>query len=77
MEGVEDLIAILVNMNDYNIGADAGGQVSMFDDFDIDYNAHKYLIETRVSGALAAEVGSGGPQGLGQPDQCGPQHPGL
>ena len=47
--GVE---AILVNMSDYNIGADQGGQVSMFDDFDIDYNQQKYLIETRLSGAL-------------------------
>jgi HK97 family phage prohead protease len=47
-----DLLAILVNLSDYSIGADKGGQVSMFDDFDIDYNQYKYLIETRVSGAL-------------------------
>jgi hypothetical protein len=46
------LVAILVNMADYNFGADRGGAVSMFDDFDIDYNQYKYLIETRVSGAL-------------------------
>ena len=46
------LHAIIVNMNDYNIGADKGGQVSLFDDFDIDYNQYKYLIETRLSGAL-------------------------
>jgi HK97 family phage major capsid protein len=45
-------LAILVNPADYNIGADKGGQVSLFDDFDIDYNQYKYLIETRVSGAL-------------------------
>ena len=45
-------LAIIVNMNDYVIGADQGGQVSLFDDFDIDYNQYKYLIETRVSGAL-------------------------
>jgi hypothetical protein len=45
-------LAIIVNMNDYTIGADKGGQVSMFDDFDIDYNQYKYLIETRCSGAL-------------------------
>ena len=45
-------LAIMVNMNDYVIGADKGGQVSLFDDFDIDYNQYKYLIETRVSGAL-------------------------
>lgn len=44
--------AIIVNLNDYKVGADKGGQVSMFDDFDIDYNAQKYLIETRCSGAL-------------------------
>lgn len=43
---------ILVNLNDYNVGADKGGAVNMFDDFDIDYNAQKYLIETRCSGAL-------------------------
>ena len=39
-------------MNDYNVGADKGGAVNMFDQFDIDYNAQKYLIETRCSGAL-------------------------
>jgi HK97 family phage prohead protease len=43
---------IIVNMRDYNIGTDKGGSVSMFDDFDIDYNQEKYLIETRISGAL-------------------------
>ena len=43
---------IIVNMRDYNIGTDKGGAVSMFDDFDIDYNQEKYLIETRISGAL-------------------------
>ena len=47
-----EIVAVLVNMADYSIGADRGGQVSMFDDFDIDYNQYKYLIETRVSGAL-------------------------
>ena len=57
MEGAKgakggDLIAILVNLADYNVGADKGGAVNMFDDFDIDYNAQKYLIETRCSGAL-------------------------
>lgn len=46
------LMAILVNLADYNVGADKGGAVNMFDDFDIDYNAQKYLIETRCSGAL-------------------------
>ena len=44
--------AIIVNLKDYNVGADKGGQVAMFEDFDIDYNAQKYLIETRCSGAL-------------------------
>lgn len=46
------LAGIIVNLNDYNIGADKGGSVNMFDDFDIDYNQYKYLIETRCSGAL-------------------------
>ena len=46
------LAGIIVNLNDYNIGADKGGAVNMFDDFDIDYNQQKYLIETRCSGAL-------------------------
>ena len=47
-----NLMGIIVNMADYNIGADKGGAVNMFDDFDIDYNQQKYLIETRISGAL-------------------------
>lgn len=46
------ILGVIVNMKDYTIGADKGGQVAMFDDFDIDYNQYKYLIETRVSGAL-------------------------
>ena len=46
------LVAVVVNMRDYNVGADRGGAVNMFDDFDIDYNQQKYLIETRCSGAL-------------------------
>lgn len=46
------LIGIIVNLTDYTIGADRGGAVTMFDDFDIDYNKYKYLIETRCSGAL-------------------------
>lgn len=46
------LLGVIVNLSDYNVGADKGGAVSMFDDFDIDYNAQKYLIETRCSGAL-------------------------
>lgn len=56
MEGVQfegkDVLGIIVNLGDYNVGADKGGAVSLFDDFDIDYNAQKYLIETRCSGAL-------------------------
>lgn len=57
MEGVKgpngkDLMGLIVNLADYNIGADKGGAVNMFDDFDIDYNQQKYLIETRCSGAL-------------------------
>lgn len=47
-----ELMGIVVNLNDYNVGADKGGAVNMFDDFDIDYNQQKYLIETRCSGAL-------------------------
>ena len=46
------LLGILVNLQDYNVGADKGGAVNMFDDFDIDYNKETYLIETRISGAL-------------------------
>ena len=49
---VHSLMGIIVNLNDYNVGADKGGAVNMFDDFDIDYNAQKYLIETRCSGAM-------------------------
>ena len=56
MEGAQangkDIIGIIVNLGDYNVGADKGGAVNLFDDFDIDYNAQKYLIETRCSGAL-------------------------
>lgn len=57
MEGAKgvnggDLLGVIVNLNDYNVGADKGGAVSMFDDFDIDYNQMKYLIETRCSGAM-------------------------
>ena len=46
------LMGIIVNLADYNVGADKGGAINMFDDFDIDYNQQKYLIETRCSGAL-------------------------
>lgn len=52
MQDSSDLLAIIVNLTDYTVGADKGGQISMFDDFDIDYNQYKYLIETRISGAL-------------------------
>ena len=52
MESEANLVGIIVNIGDYTVGADRGGSVSMFDDFDIDYNQYKYLIETRVSGAL-------------------------
>lgn len=47
-----NLMGIIVNLSDYNVGADKGGAISMFEDFDIDYNQQKYLIETRCSGAL-------------------------
>ena len=46
------LLGLVVNLVDYNVGADKGGAINLFDDFDIDYNAQKYLIETRCSGAL-------------------------
>lgn len=56
MEGYEvddkPLVGIIVNLTDYNVGADKGGEKNLFDDFDIDYNQYKYLIETRRSGAL-------------------------
>lgn len=52
VDHVRPLIGIIVNMSDYRMGADAGGEISFFDDFDIDYNQYKYLLETRVSGAL-------------------------
>ena len=52
MESRTDIFGIIVNLNDYTAGADKGGSVNMFDDFDIDYNQMKYLMETRCSGAL-------------------------
>ena len=52
LEAHTDIFGIIVNMNDYTAGADKGGSVNMFDDFDIDYNQMKYLMETRMSGAL-------------------------
>lgn len=52
------LAGIYVNLNDYNVGADKGGAVNMFDDFDIDYNQQKYLIETRCSGAMVTPYGA-------------------
>ena len=52
MEAEVDLVGIIVNLKDYTIGADKGGDIAFFDDFDIDYNQYKYLLETRCSGAL-------------------------
>ena len=52
MENKTDIYGVIVNLNDYTAGADKGGSVNMFDDFDIDYNQMKYLMETRMSGAL-------------------------
>lgn len=64
-EDTVTLAGIILNLVDYNVGADKGGEVNMFDDFDIDYNQQKYLIETRCSGALtkpfsaiAVEIGT-------------------
>ncbi len=51
-DGTYDLIGIKVNLKDYNVGTDKGGQINNFNDFDIDYNQYKYLMETRCSGAL-------------------------
>ena len=47
-----NVLGLIVNLKDYKVGADKGGAINLFDDFDIDYNAQKYLIETRCSGAL-------------------------
>lgn len=52
MERDTTILAVFVNLRDYNVGTDRGGEVTMFDDFDIDYNKYTYLIETRLSGAL-------------------------
>ena len=52
MSDYNEIVAVMVNLADYTIGADKGGQISMFDDFDIDYNQLKYLLESRISGAL-------------------------
>ena len=52
VQGVDPLMGVIVNLKDYTVGADKGGSINMFEDFDIDYNQEKYLIETRCSGAL-------------------------
>ena len=56
MEGFQldskDFLGVIVNLADYRVGADKGGALELFDDFDIDYNQYKYLLETRISGAL-------------------------
>ena len=48
----KEFLGVIVNLADYRVGADKGGEINLFDDFDIDYNQQKYLIETRISGAL-------------------------
>ena len=53
-----ELAGIIVNLQDYNVGADKGGAISMFEDFDIDYNQEKYLIETKISGAMTTPYGA-------------------
>lgn len=60
MKGVNggEFVGIIVNLADYTVGADKGGAVNMFDDFDIDYNQQKYLIETRCSGAMTTPFGA-------------------
>lgn len=69
LDNGNELVGIIVNLADYTIGTDKGGQIEFFDDFDIDYNQYKYLYETRVSGALTklksaiiVEKGSGTPE---------------
>ncbi len=52
MKEIAGLIGIIVNLNDYNVGTDRGGEINTFDDFDINYNTYRYLMETRMSGAL-------------------------
>lgn len=52
MEGIENLVGIIVNLVDYTVGTNAGGELSFFEDFDIDFNQNKYLMEARMSGAL-------------------------
>lgn len=81
MENYKDIYGIIVNMADYTAGADKGGAVNTFDDFDIDYNQMKYLMETRMSGALTtpysaivlkkATAASGGSQSAGGTSQTG------
>jgi hypothetical protein len=56
--GPTNIVGVIVNPGDYNVGADKGGEVNMFDFFDIDYNQYKYLIETRISGALTKVKGA-------------------
>nr|DAF56594.1 MAG TPA: major capsid protein [Siphoviridae sp. ct1E017] len=60
MKGVNggEFVGLIVNLADYTVGADKGGAVNMFDDFDIDYNQQKYLIETRCSGAMTTPFGA-------------------
>ena len=63
MEGMKgklggEFVGLIVNLSDYTVGADKGGAVNMFDDFDIDYNQQKYLIETRCSGAMTTPFGA-------------------
>jgi hypothetical protein len=52
VEKTKELVGIIVNLSDYCVGSDKGGAINWFDDFDIDFNQQKYLIETRCSGAL-------------------------
>jgi hypothetical protein len=58
LEASPELIGLVVNLQDYTVGADKGGEVNMFDFFDIDYNQFKYLMETRVSGAMTKYRGA-------------------
>jgi hypothetical protein len=67
----KDLLGIVVNLSDYAVGADKGGETTFFDDFDIDYNQYKYLYETRLSGALTKIKSAQVIRRVDPPNGCG------
>ena len=83
-DGNVKLAALILDLKDYNVGADKGGAINMFDDFDIDYNQQKYLIETRISGALikpfsamAVEIGGSKPTYTEVEEPTGDENPSV